>query len=224
MTADSTGLITLRADDGHELAGYLARPAGEPRGAVVVVQEIFGVNRHIRNVCDRYAAAGWTALAPALFDRVERGVELAYDPPGIERGKEIMGQIAMDTALADVGAALAHLGAPGSAAVVGFCWGGSLAWLAAARLPVRAAVGYYGGQIGRHVGLAPQAPVLLHFGEKDTAIPLSVAEDVRAAHPAVMVHLYPAGHGFGCDERASFDAACTERAWARTQGLLAAAF
>lgn len=216
--------VTLRAEDGHDFGGYLARPDGGPRGAVVVVQEIFGVNHHIRSVCDRYAAAGWTALAPALFDRVERGVELAYDQPGIDRGRAIMGQVSMDSALADVGAALERLGAPGTAAVVGFCWGGTLAWLAAARLPVRAAVGYYGGQIGKHVQLTPRAPVLLHFGETDTAIPLSVSEEVRAAHPEVMVHLYPAGHGFSCDERASYDADSAQRAWRRTQGLLEAAF
>lgn len=216
--------ITLRAGDGHDFSGYLARPDGAARGAVVVVQEIFGVNHHIRSVCDRYAAAGWTALAPALFDRVERGVELAYDQPGVDRGRAIMGQVSMDAALADIGAALEHLGAPGDAAVVGFCWGGTLAWLAAARLPVRAAVGYYGGQIAKHVQLTPRAPVLLHFGEKDTAIPLSVSEEVRAARPEVMVHLYPAGHGFSCDERASYDADSARRAWTRTQGLLEAAF
>ncbi|PWC56514.1 dienelactone hydrolase family protein [Azospirillum sp. TSO22-1] len=217
-------LITLQAEDGHDFGGYLARPDGAARGAVVVVQEIFGVNHHIRSVCDRYAAAGWTALAPALFDRVERGVELAYDQPGIDRGRAIMGQVSMDAALSDVGAALGHLGTPGSAAVVGFCWGGTLAWLAAARLPVRAAVGYYGGQIAKHVHLTLRAPVLLHFGEKDTAIPLSVSEEVRAARPEVMVHLYPAGHGFSCDERASYDADSARRAWTRTQGLLEAAF
>ncbi len=216
--------ITLRAGDGHEFGGYLARPDGESRGAVVVVQEIFGVNHHIRSVCERYAAAGWTALAPALFDRVERGVELAYDQPGIDRGRAIMGRIDMDVALADVGAALAHLGASETAAVVGFCWGGTIAWLAAAHLPVRAAIGYYGGQIAKHVQLTPRAPVLLHFGEKDTSIPLTVSEEVRAAHPGVMVHLYPAGHGFGCDERASYDADSARHAWRRTQGLLEAAF
>lgn len=216
--------VELQAGDGHRLSGFLARPAGEPRGAVVLVQEIFGVNRHIRSVCEDYAAAGYTTLAPALFDRVERGVELPYDPAGIERGRALMGGVSLDQALADVAAALARLGDAGPAAVVGYCWGGTLAWLAAARLPVRAAVGYYGGKIGDHAALVPQAPVLLHFGEKDHAIPVSVAEEVRSRHAQAIVHLYPAGHGFNCDERASYDADSARLARRRSLGLLDAVF
>ena len=220
----TSGMVDLEAEDGHRLTGFLARPAGEPRGAVVLVQEIFGVNRHIRSVCLDYAAAGYTALAPALFDRVERGVELPYDEAGIERGRTLMGSLSADQALADVAAALARLGGARSAAVVGYCWGGTLTWLAAARLPVRAAVGYYGGRIGEHAALVPQVPTLLHFGEKDHAIPLTVAEEVRNRHSQVIVHLYPAGHGFNCDERPSFDADSAGLARRRTLGLLEAVF
>ena len=216
--------VELQAGDGHRLSGFLARPVGEPRGSVVLVQEIFGVNRHIRSVCEGYAAAGFTALAPALFDRVERGVELPYDEAGIERGRGLMGRVSLDLALADMAAALNRLGGARSAAVVGYCWGGTLAWLAAARLPVRAAVGYYGGRIGEHAALVPQVPTLLHFGEKDHAIPLSVAEEVRRRHAQVVVHTYPAGHGFNCDERPSFDPESSRLARRRSLGFLEAVF
>ena len=219
-----SGAVDLQAADGHRLNGFLARPLGEERGAVVVIQEIFGVNQHIRSVCEGFAAAGYAALAPALFDRIERGVELPYDEGGIARGRAIRDAVGLEAASADVAAALSHLGGARSAAVVGYCWGGTIAWVTAGRLPVRAAVCYYGGEIGKHLDLRPQAPTLLHFGEKDQAIPLSVASDVGARHPEVMVHIYPAGHGFNCDARASYDAESAAAARQRTLGLLAAAF
>lgn len=222
MSTDvSTEWIALTAADGHRFDAYRAAPRGTARGALVVLPEIFGINPHIRRVCDGFAAAGYATLAPALFDRTERKVELGYDDAGRTRGIALMTSMDTEKTLLDVQAALAELG---DAAVVGYCWGGSLAWLAAARLPVRAAVGYYGGQIGKTLDLVPKAPTLLHFGEKDQNIPLSVAEGVRQRHPAVIVHTYPAGHGFNCDERASFDADSAALALRRTLGLLDAAF
>ncbi|WP_448207309.1 dienelactone hydrolase family protein [Azospirillum sp. sgz302134] len=224
MSDVESNWLDLTVSDGHGFRAFEARPRGPEKGRLLVIQEIFGVNRHIRNVCEGYAAAGYHALAPALFDRVERGVELAYDEPGIARGRSLKGAVPMENALADTEAALLHLGGAGSAAIVGYCWGGSIAWMAAARLPVRAAIGYYGGEIGNRLNETPRAPVLLHFGEQDHAIPLSVAEGVRRHHPSAIVHTYAAGHGFNCDERGGYDAESAAVARARSLGLLAAVF
>jgi carboxymethylenebutenolidase len=198
--------IRLRAADGFELSAYRAAPSGTPRGGLVVIQEIFGVNGHIRRVADGYAADGYLAVAPALFDRIEPGIEIGYGPPDIERGRELKGRSQTEAALRDIAAARDAVAAAGKVGVVGYCWGGYLAWLSATRLDgFAAAVSYYGGGIGSVAGETPRCPVLLHFGEKDHAIPLSEVETVRKAHPELEIHLYPAGHGFNCDERGSYD-------------------
>lgn len=208
------------AADGFRPAVWRAEPAGTPRGLVVVAQEIFGVNGHIRDVCARFAQAGFLAVAPALFDRQSRGVELGYDEAGIARGRALKEAADPEQALADLAAARS-LAPDFPAAVVGFCWGGLLAWLAACRQPgLAGAVSYYGGGIGRHTGETPRCPVLLHFGEQDKAIPLEEVEALRAAHPGLPVHLYRAGHGFNCDQRASFDAEAAALAWKRTVAFL----
>ena len=213
--------VELQAGDGHRLSAYRAEPAGAPRGALVVLQEIFGVNSHIRSVADGFAAEGWVAVAPALFDRVERSVELGYGPAEIERGRALRGGCSNDPALLDIAAAVEAVASVGPVAVIGYCWGGTLAWLAAARQPgLAAAVAYYGGGIGELLDLRPACPVLAHFGEKDASIPLSVAEGVRKNHPEVKVHLYPAGHGFNCDQRGSFDPQSAALARQRTLGFL----
>ena len=199
--------IRLRAADGFELSAYRAAPSGTPRGGLVVIQEIFGVNGHIRRVADGYAADGYLAIAPALFDRIEPGIEIGYGPPDIERGRELKGRSQTEAALRDIAAARDAVAAAGKVGVVGYCWGGYLAWLSATRLDgFAAAVSYYGGGIGSVAGETPRCPVLLHFGEKDHAIPLSEVETVRKAHPELDIHVYPAGHGFNCDERGSYDA------------------
>ena len=156
----------------------------ELSASIVIVQEIFGVNAHIRSVVDRFASFGYRAIAPALFDRVEPDVELDYDEAGIARGREIAMAIRGD-ALRDVAAAVAHVGPTGPVAVIGYCFGGSLAWAAAAQLPIAAAVGYYGGQIHDMIELQPQVPTMLHFGELDHAIPLDHVRAIAAAHPEV---------------------------------------
>ena len=212
---------TLQAADGHRLAAYRAVPAGKPRGALVVVQEIFGVNSHIRAVADGYAADGWLAIAPAMFDRVERGIELGYTPADIERGRELKGGCSNDHALLDIAAAVDTVRSAGKVAVIGYCWGGTLAWLAACRQPgLAAAVSYYGGGIGELVDLTPRCPVLAHFGERDASIPLTVPEALRKAHPEVEIHIYPAGHGFNCDQRGSFDAPSAKLARERSLAFL----
>lgn len=219
MAGEST---RLTAADGHVLDAYAVRPDGA-RAAVVVVQEIFGVNDHIRSVVDRYAALGYHAIAPALFDRVEPHVELGYDGPGVARGRELAGRIKWEPAMSDVAAAVDHVAATGPVAVVGFCFGGSVAWRAAAELPVAAAVGYYGGQIHELIDLVPAAPTMLHFGERDHAIPGEHVDAIAAAHPDVTVHVYPgAQHGFACDARDSHDPISAAIALGRTVELLVA--
>jgi carboxymethylenebutenolidase len=205
--------VELTADDGHTFGAYLAGSDDAPAG-VVVVQEIFGVNAHIRSVVDRLAAEGYRVVAPAVFDRVEAGVELAYDAQGIEAGRGYAGKLDWANTMADLKAAVDHLGRP--AGVVGFCWGGTAAWLAAARVPVAAAVGYYGGRIHDFRDERPVAPVMLHFGARDHAISMEHVEAVRRAQPDVPIHVYDAEHGFNCDARASYDAAAAAEAWART--------
>jgi carboxymethylenebutenolidase len=200
--------IRLRATDGFELSAYVAKPAGKPRGGLVVIQEIFGVNGHIRRVADGYAADGYLAIAPALFDRIEPGIEIGYTPPDIERGRDLKGRSSTENALKDIEAARQQVAKAGKVGVVGYCWGGFLAWVSATRLPgISAAVSYYGGGIGSVAEEKPRCPVLMHFGEKDHAIPLTDVDKVRAAHASgVEIHVYPSGHGFNCDERGSYDA------------------
>jgi len=211
--------IELTAADGHRLAAYRADPAGKPRGALVVVQEIFGVNSHIRGVADGYAADGYVAIAPALFDRTERGVEIGYSQPEIDRGRAIMQKLSMDNALKDVAAAAAFAAAATgkSVGIVGYCWGGTVAWVASAKLDgLACSAPYYGGGILANKDLKPRCPVLLHFGETDHAIPIG---DVRAwlgARPELAAHVYAAGHGFNCDQRGSYHADSAKLARSRT--------
>ncbi len=213
--------IDIETTDGHKLTGYRAEPPGTPRGALVVIQEIFGVNSHIRSVADGFAADGYVALAPALFNRVDHGIELGYSSEHVDKGREIRAKIDYDDAVRDMDAAVKALaGLP--VGVVGYCWGGSLAWSAATRLDdVAAAVGYYGGLIPDMADETPRHPVMLHFGETDASIPLKGVEKVRAAHPDIPIYLYPAGHGFNCDQRDSYDEASAKLARERTLAFFA---
>lgn len=215
--------ITLTCKDGVRISAYRARPVGKPKGGIVVLQEIFGVNHHIRAVADRFAAAGYLAIAPALFDRVEKGVELGYGMEDRPRAMEIRGRTKIDDTLADVAAAIEAAKEGGKVGVVGYCWGGTLAYAAAARLPgVSAAVGYYGGGIAGIAAERPRAPLMLHFGERDKHIPLSDVDKIRAAQPEVPVFVYAADHGFNCDERESYDALAAAEAELRTMKFFAA--
>lgn len=210
--------------------GYLARPAGKPVGSVVVIQEIFGVNSHIRSVTRRLADAGFAALAPDLFHRAAAGVELGYDEAGIQRGFELMQQLKGEDALADIRAALAQLRAlpelKGSkVGVMGFCMGGLYAYRSAANLDPDCAVAYYGGGIANYLGEAAKirVPVQFHFGARDAHIPQDQVEQIRAATAALPGHelyVYDAEHGFHCDERPSYDATASAQAWERTLAFL----
>jgi carboxymethylenebutenolidase len=211
--------ITLTAADGHRLQAWRT---GEGAPGLVVVQEIFGLNHHIRSTADRFAAEGFSVIAPALFDRVEPGIELGYTPEDVEKGRAIRAKVPMEGALADIAAAVAELKKDDlNVGVVGYCWGGSLAWASATRLNgISAAVGYYGGEVAKLADERPRCPVMLHFGEQDHAIPMSDVETVRRKHPDIPVHTYPAGHGFSCDERGSFHPESHALALSRTLPFL----
>jgi carboxymethylenebutenolidase len=216
--------LELTAADGHKFSSYHADAQGTAKGGLVVIQEIFGVNDHIRSVCDRYAAEGYTCIAPALFDRVSPDIQLGYEADDIAKGRDIRGKVADEDALKDIDAAIAALNADGlSTAVVGYCWGGSLTWLTATRLNgVKAAISYYGGQVPDQADEQPKVPVLFHFGETDASIPLDKVEIVRTKHPDLPLHIYPAGYGFSCDARGSFNAESAELAKSRTLAFLSA--
>ncbi|MFZ0663321.1 MAG: dienelactone hydrolase family protein [Acidobacteriaceae bacterium] len=212
----------LKAEDGHELDAYVAMPAGDPIAALVVVQEIFGVNGHIRSVADGYAKDGFLAIAPALFDRVERGVELAYEGEDVRKAMALGKKLNIEDALKDMAAAIDY-GRKRTAkktGVIGYCFGGSVAWLAACRLTVDAVVGYYGGMIPQYAAEQPRCPVMLHFGRKDQHITRESIAKIEAAHPGVPVHLYDAGHAFNCDVRASYDAGAASLARKRSLAFL----
>jgi carboxymethylenebutenolidase len=196
-------VIRLRAKGGHELDAYVAEPKGKAKGGIVVVQEIFGVTKHIERVADQFAAKGFKVVAPAMFDRVERGVTLEYTE--IEKGREYMRQLQWPNTLADVEAALAEARHAGSVAVVGYCWGGTVALVAASDLDVDAAVSYYGGGVAKMLDKKPKCPIVYHFGDRDASIPLADVENIKRANPKSPVYVYEgAGHGFNCDERASY--------------------
>jgi carboxymethylenebutenolidase len=214
--------ITLTASDGHQLSAYRADPTQKPRGGVLVIQEIFGVNAHVRGVCDDYAKEGYVALAPALFDRIERGVETGYDPEAMRTAVGVVSKLKPGDTLRDLQAGIDELAKIGKVGVVGYCYGGTMAWAAACRLEhVAAASCYYGGQIHRQKDAVPKVPALLHFGEQDAMIPLEEVEKLRQAHPGVPVYVYPAGHGFNCEARASYHAESAKLAKQRTLELFA---
>ena len=214
-------MIKLSASDGFRLAAYRADPQGTPRGGLVVVQEIFGVNSHIRSVCDGYAADGYRAIAPALFDREEKGVELGYTAADIARGREHKAKASADAALLDVDAARAAVASAGRVGIVGYCWGGFITWLAACRLRgFGGAISYYGGGILEAGGEKPKCPVIAHFGERDSVIPVAGVRAFAEAHPDVDVHVYAADHGFNCDQRGSYDAAAATLARQRSLDFL----
>lgn len=215
--------LTLTAKDGHTFGAYRADPTGTPKGAIVVIQEIFGVNSHIRNVTDRFAQDGYVAIAPALFDRQEKDFQSGYTPDEIAHARKFIAKPDWDAMLRDTQAAIDAVKPAGPVAVIGYCMGGSVAFLAATRAnDVACAIGYYGGAIVKFADETPKVPVLLHFGAKDQGIPLSDVETIRSKRPDVEIHIYDeAGHGFNCDERGSYDKGSADTALKRTRDFLA---
>ena len=215
--------IKLTASDGFNLGGYRADPAGTPAAAIVVIQEIFGVNHHIRSVCDRLASAGYVAIAPSIFDRTEPNFQCGYSPDEIANARKFVASPDWAAMLLDTQAAIDAVSSVGPVGIIGFCLGGSVAYVAATRLSgLSAAVGYYGGAVVRFADEKPKAPTQLHFGEKDAGIPLTDVESIQARRLDVEVHVYPgAQHGFHCDERGSYDKASADIAWPRSLAFLA---
>jgi carboxymethylenebutenolidase len=215
-------MISLTAADGHGLGAYRAGPDQAAPG-LVVIQEIFGVNGHIREVCDRFAAEGFAVVAPALFDRAEKDIELGYTPDDVQAGLAFRAKVPEAGTLADIAAAAAVLG-DRPTGIIGYCWGGTLVWQAASETKLfKAGVGWYGGGIPAAKDATLNCPVQLHFGEADHGIPLEGVEAVRQAHPEIDVFVYAgAGHGFGCDRRGSYDAAAYAQAQARSLAFLRA--
>ena len=211
-------LIELGASDGFELNAYVAQPDGHVKGAVLVIQEIFGVNSHIREVCNGYAGEGYVALAPCIFDRVEKGIELGYEEDDLVAGVEIArGKLKTEEVMLDIKAGVAYLQQFGEVGVVGYCFGGLMAWMSANQLDgIKCVSGYYGGGIAASVELVPRVPTILHFGNLDAHIPLTDVQKVIDAHPAVQVFVYDADHGFNCDQRSSFNDSAATLARQRT--------
>ena len=215
-------IIELIASDGHKLSAYRAEPAGKPNGALIVAMEIFGVNSHIRSVADGYAADGYLAIAPALFDRVQRGYEAGYSQEEIQTGIGFIQKINLDDTMKDIGAALGNVSTAGKVGMVGYCWGGTATWKAACTLDgLACAIPYYGGGITGLTGLKAKCPVLFHWGETDHSIPLDKAKAFAEAHADQTHYFYPAGHGFNCDQRGSYDKPSAEAARRRTLEFLA---
>jgi carboxymethylenebutenolidase len=215
--------FTLTTTDQHTLGAYRADPAGTPKGGMVVIQEIFGVNQHIRAVCDRLAALGYVAVAPAVFDRFVRDFECGYTPDEIANARSYLGNLNWDNMVKDMEAATGDLKDVGPKGVIGFCMGGTAAFLAACRIPgLSASVCFYGGMINKFADEKPKCPVQMHFGEKDEGIPLTTVEEIKKKQPQTGVYVYPgAPHGFNCDERASYRKDAADLAWQRTKDFLA---
>ena len=202
--------IRLRSADNHELSAYRVRSAAGP-AAIVILQEIFGVNRHIRELCDAFAQRGFSVISPALFDRVRKGVELGYGNEDVETGRALRAQIPCNATLLDVQSAIDAVADDGPVAVMGFCWGGSMSFLAACRLKgLACAVSYYGAQTMPFIHEQPRVPVLMHFGEFDPRISQADRETTRRLHPEIEMHVFPADHGFNCDHRQAYDAASAQ--------------
>ena len=209
--------INLNTAGVHCIGAYLAKPQGEPKGGVVVVQEIFGINAHVRSVADRFAAAGYTAIAPAFFDFVEQDVELAYDDAGMNKGRQLAGEVGLDRAVEAVASAADSIRSSGRIGVVGYCWGGTVALLAAQRLRLPS-VSYYGARNVPFLGEPLKAPVMFQFGANDRSIPPEAIEKHRKAYPDAPVYVYEGtGHAFNRDvDPTHYDETAAARAWRRT--------
>src|ERR671923_1508663 len=210
-------MIELKAADGQTLSAYRADPAGRPRGGIVVIQEIFGVNSHVKSVADGYARDGYVAIAPAMFDRVQKAVDLGYSPDDIAKGRDIRAKITPDMAMKDAQAAVNEAKKAGKVGIVGYCWGGFVAWMASAKVSgLACAVPYYGGGILDNADIEPKVPVMGHFGDKDQHIPVEGVKKLAEKHKKQQIFIYAADHGFNCDQRGSYNAAAAKQARSRT--------
>lgn len=215
--------IKLTSSDGFTFSAFRVDPEKSPRGVLIVLQEFFGVNNHIRNMCRRFAAEGYVTLSPAIFDRVERGIDLDYDEAGMAKGRELRASLNLENTMLDVQASIDAVRDIGRVCVIGYCWGGSLAFISAARLVgLDCAVGYYGAQIAAHAEEKPKVPVILHFAEDDEYIPNEDRLKIKDLRPEVPQHFYPGTqHGFNCDDREFYQAESAALAQLRSMEFIA---
>lgn len=213
-------MIQVTSRDGFAFDAYHVKPAGPRKGGVIVIQEIFGLSDHIKEMTERFGAAGYEAIAPSMYDRAEPGfiVQAQDVAQGLARGRELAMGNGPENAMNDIGATFDLLSQSGKVCITGYCYGGTMSWLAAARIDgIAAASCYYGGNIPQMVGLKPKCPTICHFGAKDAHIPLVGAVDkIEQAHPDIPVYVYDAGHGFARKKSADYDASADELAFART--------
>jgi carboxymethylenebutenolidase len=214
--------VELTASDGHKFDAYVAEPSGKPKGALIVVMEIFGVNSHIRRVTDEYASDGYLAIAPAFFDRAQKGLDVGYTGADLELARTLMQKMNLNDPLKDVEAAKAHIASAGKCAIVGYCWGGSLSFKSACNVNgLACAIAYYGGSIPNLIDEKPKCPVMFHWGETDASIPLDKAKQVADKHKDQTHYFYPgAGHGFNCEQRGSYNTDAAKQARTRTLEFL----
>lgn len=213
--------VRLTAADGHDLGAYRTDPAANAKGGIVVIQEIFGVNSHVRDVCDHLAQQGYVALAPALFDRITPGIELGYTEDDLHDGFGYMQEVGNETPMLDIQSAADALKSEGKVGAIGFCWGGQLAWLTSKTVDVDCSVGYYGVAVHDTLEPEPKCPMLLHFADNDVFVPPEAAEQVRKAYPEMPIYNYPANHGFNCDQRPDFHEPSARQAMERTLAFFA---
>ena len=214
--------VQLQASDGHQFSAHRIDPLGAPRGAIVVIQEIFGVNAHIRATAARFAAAGYTAIAPAFFDRIRPNIELGYSQDDIAEGRKLVGQLSDEQVLADLQAAIEAVRDCGPVGIVGYCWGGWVVWIAAHRLDgIAKAVSYYGSRIVSYIDQQPAVSLQMHVGKHDASFPLAKVHEIGQRYPEIEIHEYDAGHGFNCDHRDGFDSTAAAHALQRCLAFFA---
>ena len=213
-------LIEITAKDNHSFSAYISQPSGKPKAGIVIIQEIFGVNKHIKEVTDLYASKGYLCIAPSLFDRIEKNVILSYDEKGVSKGRDLK-ELCNNYALKDIEASISVVSSAGKVGVIGYCWGGSLSWRIGCEVShLSASVCYYGGDIPKLRNLKPKCNVLTHFGELDKGIPLKDVRIFEKKRPEVHTYTYPADHGFNCDHRSQYDKTCAVIAFDRTLKFL----
>ena len=213
--------VPLTTKDGHTLQGYVAEPSGAPKGGLVVIQEIFGVNSHVRNLAEKFAGDGYLAIAPALFDRIEKNLDLGYGQEDFGKGRDTRGALTNEGIVADAQAAIDEASKSGKVGIVGYCFGGAVSWMGATQCSgLAAASTFYGGGIHASRDATPKCPVIFNFGDKDGGIPLSQVAEIKETHPDIPCYVYDdSGHGFCCDERESYNKGACERGHARTLAL-----
>ena len=213
-------LLKITAKDNHQFSAYISQPSGKPKAGIVIIQEIFGVNTHIKEVTDLYASKGYLCIAPSLFDRIEKNVTLNYDEIGVSKGRNLK-ELCDKDALKDIEASISVVSSAGKVGVIGYCWGGSLSWkIGCEASNLSASVCYYGGDITKLKDLKPNCNVLTHFGELDKGIPINEVKIFEKTKPEVLTYTYPADHGFNCDHRSQYNKVCADIALDRTLKFL----